>query len=97
MMTDDLLYCEGVEKGCTTEDCPHFEGHKRGPDCDPMCCSNFSEGGVLTCKKTVPSSIPILQAALDKLVHACEDEVDDYNVMVDACREAKRLLPDYKE
>ena len=37
------------------------------------------------------------KAALDRLVHACEDEVDDYLVMVDACTEAKKLLPDYKE
>lgn len=36
------------------------------------------------------------EAALDELVHACEDEVDDYDRMFKACEKAKKLLPDYK-
>ena len=33
--------------------------------------------------------------ALDALVHACEDEIDDYPAIGEACKRAKELLPDY--
>ncbi len=38
-----------------------------------------------------------LRQALDELVHACQDEVDDYDRINSACKAAKKLLPDYKE
>lgn len=37
-----------------------------------------------------------LEAVLDELVHACEDEVDDYPRMAEACEKAKKLLPEYR-
>ena len=37
-----------------------------------------------------------LEEALDKLVHANEDDIDDYPAIDRACEEAKKLLPNYK-
>ena len=42
------------------------------------------------------TKIEELLKALDALVHACEDEIDDYSRIGKACEEAKKLLPDYK-
>jgi len=38
-----------------------------------------------------------LRAALDELVHANEDEIDDYPRIHLACVAAKKLLPDYTD
>lgn len=38
-----------------------------------------------------------LMQALDELIHACEDEINDYVRINEACEKAKRLLPFYKE
>jgi hypothetical protein len=38
-----------------------------------------------------------LAAALNKLIHACEDQIDDYGNIDTACIEGKKLLPDYNE
>ena len=42
------------------------------------------------------NEIEELREALDALVHACEDEIDDYPRIEAACEQAKKLLPEYK-
>jgi len=38
-----------------------------------------------------------LVECLNLLVHACEDQIDDYTNIFDVCEKAKKLLPDYTE
>jgi len=38
-----------------------------------------------------------LSEALDELIHANEDEIDDYTRINEICLKGKILLPDYKE
>lgn len=40
--------------------------------------------------------IGMFSKALDELVHACEDESDNYPAMERACAKAKELLPFYQ-
>jgi hypothetical protein len=41
--------------------------------------------------------IDSLRWHLNRLIHACEDEVDDYVNMQDECDRSKKLLPNYRE
>lgn len=38
-----------------------------------------------------------LVECLNRLVHACEDQIDDYINMDDECQKAKSLIPNYTE
>ena len=46
--------------------------------------------------EVLQAKIEKLQKALDALVHAYEDEIDDYLRIEAACEQAKKLLPEYK-
>jgi hypothetical protein len=45
----------------------------------------------------MPANAEELAAALNKLIHAYEDQIDDYGNIQKACAEAKKLLPNYNE
>lgn len=46
--------------------------------------------------KDYETIIGMFSKALDELVHACEDNIDDYPAMEQACANAKELLPFYQ-
>jgi hypothetical protein len=38
-----------------------------------------------------------IETVLNELVHACEDSIDNYGAISDACDKAKLLIPSYSE
>ena len=38
-----------------------------------------------------------LENALNELIHACEDMIDNYDAISNACEKGKELLPNYSE
>lgn len=47
--------------------------------------------------KRKTAKIKALRAALNELVHACRDEIDNYQFIQKACEKAEKLIPGYSD